>query len=73
VPGAFVVGRVHRPLSGPRHEPYWALTGVRAPPPPFEQQGWSLSVDRGKAKLFGAWCAWLQWAELPVPDPPAGS
>jgi len=26
-----------------------ALTGVRAPQAPFQQQGWSLGVDRGKA------------------------
>ncbi len=28
--GHFVVGHVHRPLNGPRHEPHWALTAHAA-------------------------------------------
>jgi len=68
--GSFVVGRVHRPLAGPRHDPHWALTGPRKPQAPLEQ-GWTDSIDDAKAKLFGAWCEWLRWAELPVPEAPA--
>src|SRR5262249_46807471 len=55
--GSFVVGRVHRPLAGPRHDPHWALTGPRTPQAPLEQ-GWTDGIDDAKAKLFGAWCAW---------------
>jgi hypothetical protein len=66
----FVVGRVHRPLQGPRHDPHWALTGPHTPQAPLERQGWSLSLEGGKANLFSAWCEWLRWAELPVPDAP---
>src|SRR5689334_25348149 len=46
--------------AGPRHDPHWALTGPRMPKAPLEQQGWAISIDDGKAKLFGAWCAWLR-------------
>ena len=67
VSGEFVVGRVHRPLVGPRHDPHWALTGPRSPQAPLEQQGWADSVDDGKAKLFGAWCAWLRWPNCRCP------
>jgi len=68
--GGFVVGRVHRPLIGPRHDPYWALTGAHTPQAGFEQRGWAQSIEDGKSKLFSAWCAWLRWAELPVPPSP---
>jgi len=70
--GGLVVGRVHRPLSGPHHDPHWALTGLHTPQAPIDQQGWTDSIDDGKVKLFSAWCAWLRWAELPVPDAPEG-
>jgi hypothetical protein len=73
VSGGLMVGRVHRPLMGPRHDPHWALTGLRSPRAPLEQQAWADSIDDGKAKLFGAWCAWLRWAELPVPAAPEHS
>jgi hypothetical protein len=66
--GRFVVGRVHRPLGGPRHDPYWRLTGPHTPKAPIEQQGWADSVGDAKANLFKAWCAWLRWAELPAPE-----
>ncbi len=68
--GNLVVGRVHRPLTGPRHELHWALTGPHTPDAPIEQQGWTLSIAGAKTKLFGAWCAWLRWADLPAPNPP---
>jgi hypothetical protein len=71
--GSFVVGRLHRPLTGLRHDLHWSLTGPHTPQAPLEKQGWAHSVADGKAKLFDAWCAWLQWAELPVPDPPGRS
>jgi hypothetical protein len=64
-----VVGRVHRPQAGPRHDPHWALNGPHSPQAPLEQQGWTDSLDEAKAKLFSAWCAWLGWAELPAPGP----
>jgi hypothetical protein len=70
VSGGLLVGRVHRPLMGPRHDPHWAITGLRTPKAPLEQHGWADSVDDGKTNLFSAWCAWLSWAELPVPDAP---
>jgi hypothetical protein len=68
--GNFVVGRVHRPLAGPGHNLHWSLTGPQTPQAPFEKQGWADSVDDAKAKLFNAWCAWLQWAGLPAPASP---
>jgi hypothetical protein len=66
--GGLGVGRVHRPLAGPRHDPHWRLTGLHTPQAPIDQQGWVLSIKAGKADLFSAWCAWLRWAELPAPD-----
>jgi hypothetical protein len=70
VSGSFVVGRLHRPLAGPRHDLHWSLTGPHTPQARIEKQGWADSVEDGKAKLLRAWCAWLQWAGLPVPASP---
>jgi hypothetical protein len=71
--GGFMVGRVHRPASGPRRDPHWRLGVLSAATPvPFDQQGWAETVGEARARLLNAWCAWLAWAELPAPaSPPA--
>jgi hypothetical protein len=66
--GGFVVGRVHQPATGARHDPHWMLWVLTAASPaPFDQQGWAASVEDAKGRLIVAWCDFLAWADLPVP------
>lgn len=66
ISGGFVVGRVHRPAAGPRHDPHWSLLATSRSAP-IEQGGWADSIDAAKADLLGAWQSWLEWAELATP------
>jgi hypothetical protein len=63
VSGDFVVGRMHRPPGGPRHDPHWLLMGTRTSVP-AERGGWADSIEAAKANLLSAWQAWLECAEL---------
>jgi hypothetical protein len=62
------IGRVCRPLAGPRHDPHWTFRVMTAPDhPPFQTGGWAETDEDAKAQLIGAWRNFLKWAELPVP------
>jgi hypothetical protein len=64
ISGNFVVGRVHRPAAGPRHDPHWALLTSGPMQGPGASAGWAGSIGAAKEQLLVAWQAWLGWAEL---------
>ena len=61
---ALMIGRVHRPRAGPGHDPHWMLFGPASTSAPIEHAGWAASTEEAQARLRGAWCSWLAWAEL---------
>jgi hypothetical protein len=62
--GGFLARRVHRPGSGPRHDPHWMLLGTSNTECPGPRAGWAERIEAAKADLMRAWRAWREWAEL---------
>lgn len=66
ISGGYHLGRVLRPIAGPRHDPHWRLLVLTAAQPaPFDQAGWAATDEEARAALLDAWGAFLTWAELP--------